>query len=94
MKTVWIVDYSSGYTSESFNEAFDSEEKAKTRFIELVKSQYNEPDDEPTLEEILNFINNGGEDISTDDTSVGETSLSWDGGEVYELLSYYQLEIN
>lgn len=94
METVWIVEYSSGYISEGFTEAFNSEEKARVRFLELVKSSYPDNDNEPTIEEVLNFINNGGEDISTDDTSVSETSLSWDGYEVYESLSYYQLEIN
>jgi hypothetical protein len=93
METIWIVEYSSGYISDGFTEAFNSEEKARVRFLELVEIYYNEPCDEPTLEEIISFINNGGEDISTDDTTIDSTSLSWDGGEVYESLSYYQLEI-
>jgi hypothetical protein len=94
METVWIVEYSSGYISDGFTEAFNSEEKARVRFLELVESSYPDNDNEPTIEEVLNFINNGGEDISTDETSVDKTSLSWDGYEVYESLSYYQLEIN
>lgn len=94
MEKIWIVEYSSGYISDGFIEAYTSEEKARVRFLELVERSYLESDDEPTLEEVLNFINNGGEDISTDETSVDKTSLSWDGYEVYESLSYYQLEIN
>ena len=94
MEKIWIVEYSSGYISDGFIEAYTSEEKARVRFLELVESSYPDNDNEPTIEEVLNFINNGGEDISTDDTSVSKTSLSWDGYEVYESLSYYQLEIN
>jgi len=91
---VWVVEYTSGYCSETFVELYHKEEDTKERFIALVKDYYNEPDDEPTLEEVLNFINNGGNDISTDETTITETSLSWDGDEVYEGLSYYQQEID
>jgi hypothetical protein len=91
---VWVVEYASGYTSETFVELFHSVDDAQARFITLVKVHYNESDDEPTLEAILNFINNGGKNISTDDTTITETSLSWDGYEVYESLEYYQQEIN
>lgn len=91
---VWVLQYASGYTSEAFVELFHSVDDAQERFINLVTSYYKESDDEPTLEEVLNYINNGGKNISTDETSITETSLSWDGWEVYESLGYYQQEIN
>lgn len=91
---VWVVEYTSGYTSECYVLLYHNVDDAEAKFITLVKDLYNESDNEPTLEAILNFINNGGKDISTDDTIITETSLSWDGYEVYEGLSYYQQEIN
>ena len=93
-QTVWVLQYASGYTSDTFVELFHNVDDAQARFITLVKVHYNESDDEPTLEEVLNYINNGGKNISTDETSITETSLSWDGYEVYESLEYYQQEVN
>lgn len=92
---VWVVEYASGYCSETFVEIYKDQDKARERFLELVKDYYYERDDEPTLEEVLCYLENGGESISTDDTTVSfdDASVVWDGPEVYESLSYYKHEV-
>ena len=92
---VWVVEYASGYCSDTFVELYKDQHKARERFLELVKVCYNERDDEPTLEEVLNYLENEGENISTDDTTVSfdDASVVWDGPEVYESLSYYIHEV-
>ena len=88
MKNIWIVDYNSGYTSESFVEVYSSEDKARARWLELIEGYYQNDDRSLILEHLYN-----GEDYIDDDTELLDGSLSWDGVEVYEELSYYQTEI-
>jgi hypothetical protein len=49
---VWVVEYTSWHCSEAFVELYHKEEDTKERFITLVKELYDEPNGEPTLEEM------------------------------------------
>jgi len=88
---VWVLQYASGYTSEATVELFLNEVDCRNKFIEDVKNSYD--NEELSLDDVLFYINTNEAPYSGDDVDVDNTSVSWDGVEVYESLCYYEMDV-
>ena len=90
MNEVWVVLYASGYTSETYTKIYTSYTKAYNMYIGLVENNYNR--DDVTLDEVLKAIEDG-ELIDTEDVTLDDYDLTWDGSEVYERIDLYKQEV-
>lgn len=92
MKTIWIVQYNTGYTSEGFTEAFKEEVDARLRYVKLF-NDYVIPAVENAGLTVAELLNN--EELSEEnDIYINENEASFDGPEVFERISIFELEIN
>jgi len=92
MKSIWIVQHNTGYTSEGFTEGFLKESDARKRYNNLFEEMVAPvlKQNNVTLEEIVS-----NEELAEEkDIFILENEASFDGPEVYERISIYELEVN
>jgi len=92
MKTVWTLLFVTGYTSEATVEVFEKEEDCKEAFKKTLRDTFSHED--LSIEDVLEIVDGERDHFdNADDLSIYPSDVSWDSGEVWRRVTYFETEI-